>query len=394
MKYKRTAAVLPLAFLVLFCKTPIIAQDNGRIAKVCIDAGHGGKDPGAVGAISYEKTAALKIALKLGGYIKSAFPDVQVIYTRDKDVFIPLNERAEIANNAKADLFISIHLNATASPKKDAISGTEIYVMGTHVLAENLEVAKRENDVIVLEDNYLKSYDGYDPNSPQSHIMMSMYQNAYLTQSLELAEYANKYFKSHAKRHSRGIHQAGFLVLRKTSMPSILVESGYISNKSEEAYLATSNGQNKIAMSLFMAFRDYKSSVEKKIYNTQWPTELDEEEEKEVDSLKTEILKSTIPIKKPAIAIKEPVKSLPQATPVSVASAPTKALAYRIQLLSSTKPLEKTDVRFSKIKNWEREKLADNTFRYYESCKSKEAAEKLLPTLLKDFPNAKIVARQ
>lgn len=232
---------------------------------IVIDAGHGGKDSGCHGTKkTYEKHITLKIALKLGKYIEDAYPNLKVIYTRKKDVFIPLYERAHLANKHQADLFISIHCNAvpslTTSGKK--VQGTETYVMGLHTTKENLDVAKRENEVILLEKDYKKNYDGFDPNSPEGHIMLSMYQDAYLNQSINLAGKIDKQFKVRAKRISRGVKQAGFVVLRQTTMPSVLIEAGFLTNTKEEKFLKTDYGQNLIASGIYRAFKEYKDEID------------------------------------------------------------------------------------------------------------------------------------
>ena len=189
-----------------------------------IDAGHGGKDPGTGNGDTKEKNVALKVTLKLGKKIEEGMPDVKVIFTRKTDVFIPLHERAAIANRSKADLFICVHVNA--NPYSSKIKGSETYVMGLHKTEENLELAKRENEVIFLEDNYKKNYKGYDLNSPMAHIMMANYQNAFMKKSLKLATKVEQNMKK-VGHYSRGVKQAGFQVLWQTSMPSIYIETGY-----------------------------------------------------------------------------------------------------------------------------------------------------------------------
>lgn len=232
-----------------------------QLRTVVIDAGHGGHDHGCSGIHSKEKHIALNIAKKLGQYINGQFPRVKVIYTRDKDVFIPLHTRAEIANKNKADLFISIHCNAM-STKKHLVRGTETYVMGLHNAEENLAVAKRENEAILLEKDYEKNYHGFDPESPEGHIILAMVQNAFLEQSISFAEKVEYNFNHLARRKSRGVKQAGFLVLRETTMPSVLIETGYLTHKSEEKYMKTKQGQNELAFAIFKAFQAYKREVE------------------------------------------------------------------------------------------------------------------------------------
>lgn len=223
------------------------------VQKVVIDAGHGGKDPGGMGKNSQEKHIALKIAQLLAIGIRTNFPDVEVIMTRADDTFIPLYERAAIANREGADLFISIHANIM--PGSSATYGTETFVMGQHVAKHNLAVAKRENASILLEDNVKENY-GYDPNSDQGHIMMSMFQHAFLERSILFAELVEGEFAS-AGRKSRGVKQAGFVVLKETTMPSVLVETGFMSNSKEETYLLSGVGQQKLANAILKAFSSY-----------------------------------------------------------------------------------------------------------------------------------------
>lgn len=237
-----------------------LQAEGQKVRKVVIDAGHGGHDPGALGKTNKEKDIALSIALKTGKFIEENLPDVQVIYTRKTDVFVELYRRAKIANEAKADLFISIHCNAN---KSSTPYGTESYVMGLHKSEANLSVAQAENASILLEDNYNVRYDGFDPSSTEGYIFFSMLQNAYIDQSLGLATSVQKHFKERVNMFDRGVKQAGFLVLYKTTMPSVLIETGFISNSKEEKLLASDEGQTYIASAIFRAVRDYKASIEK-----------------------------------------------------------------------------------------------------------------------------------
>lgn len=230
-----------------------------QIKTVVIDPGHGGHDTGCSGSSSHEKHLALAIGLKLQYLLQQKFPGINVIMTRDRDEFIPLHRRAAIANQNKADLFISIHCNYM--PGSRATRGTETFVLGLHRAAENLAIAKRENAAILLEEDYEQHYD-YDPNSPEGHIMLTMFQSAYLDQSILFAEKAENHLQRSAGRRSRGIKQAGFVVLRETTMPSVLVETGFLSNQNEENFLKTEGGQMKIARSLLEAFAEYKGEVE------------------------------------------------------------------------------------------------------------------------------------
>lgn len=251
-----------LVFICLTSFTYTYAGGSGQGAAVrtlVIDPGHGGMDPGAIGPGGHhEADLALAVSLKFGEMVKQAFPNVKIIYTRTTDKFVSLADRADMANKAKADLFICIHLNSATNP--DAY-GTSNYVLGLHRTDANLEIAKRENAVIELEGDKDKNYE-FDPNSPEGHIIMSMKQNAFLDQSTLLASKIEEELAVLSKRKSRGVKQAGFWVLYKTAMPSLLAEIGFISNPTEEQYLSTDQGQTNIANSIFKAFRSYKIEIE------------------------------------------------------------------------------------------------------------------------------------
>lgn len=255
--------LIPIFFLVVSFMVLSAHRLNHRaykVRKIVIDAGHGGKDSGCLGVKkTKESTIALAVALKVGQLIQSKMPDVKVIYTRDKDEFIELHDRAGIANKNTADLFISIHCNAA---KSSEVMGTETYTMGLHTSEGNLEVAKRENEVILNEENYEKNYGGYDPNSPIAHIMLANYQSAYLQQSLKFATYVEDNFKEELGRPSRGVKQAGFLVLWKTTMPSSLIELGYLTNEQEEKLLKDPQHQDAVALSIFNAIKKYKTGFD------------------------------------------------------------------------------------------------------------------------------------
>ncbi|MFZ2287071.1 MAG: N-acetylmuramoyl-L-alanine amidase [Bacteroidales bacterium] len=226
---------------------------------VVIDAGHGGKDPGAVGAFSKEKNINLAVALKTGRYISENLKDVKVVYTRDDDSFPGLAERAEVANKHKADLFISIHSNAMTDKR---FSGAETYVLGQTMDEANLQVAMKENSVITIEKDYETKYEGFDPNSVESYIIFSLMQNTYLKQSTEFATMVQNQFRDRVGRKDRGVRQAGFVVLWRTTMPSVLIELGFISNAEEEKYLNSAQGQDYLASAIFRAFRDYRQTID------------------------------------------------------------------------------------------------------------------------------------
>ena len=255
---------LRFLLLVLSCSfftQSIASQENEsyRLRTVVIDAGHGGKDPGSPGKMTNEKDVVLAIALKLGNYIETQLPGVKVIYTRKTDDFIPLHQRAEIANVNKADLFISIHANGN---ENSLVTGTESLVLGLHRAGENFEVAKKENSVILLEDDYTTKYEGFDPNSPESLQMFSLMQERYLDRSINFAGLVQEQFRERAQRKDRGVKQQGLLVLARTSMPGILIETGFITNPDEEKYLMTDEGQDYIASAIYRAFKSYKNLIE------------------------------------------------------------------------------------------------------------------------------------
>ncbi len=236
------------------------ATDNffGGIKTVVIDAGHGGKDVGCLGSVGREKDVALAISLKLGGYLEETFPNLKVIYTRKTDVFIELYERARIANRNKADLFICIHANAGGS----SAFGTETYVMGNAKSETNLKAAQRENASILLEDNYEAKYDNFDPNSAESYIALTLMQSAYQDQSIEFADKVQRQFRERVGRRDRGVKQAPFLVLHQTTMPSVLIETGFLTNASEEKFLISEVGQDYLASAIYRAFKEYNTEIE------------------------------------------------------------------------------------------------------------------------------------
>ena len=232
---------------------------------VVLDAGHGGNDAGAVGSFSKEKNINLRYTLLVGDMIKKNIPDAKVIYTRDKDVFVNLNERARIANKNKADLFISIHTN---SSKNSSANGMETFTLGVSKSKENMEVAMLENSVIKYEEDYETKYEGFDPNSVDSYIMFEFMKDQYTDRSITCADLIQKGMIKASKRNDRGVRQAGFLVLRATTMPSVLVELGFISNKEEEKFLNNNDNQVKMATAIFNAIKEYKHELDKKSGNS------------------------------------------------------------------------------------------------------------------------------
>ena len=259
MKYTLVAITL-LSF------SSLAQQAQNKISTVVIDPGHGGFQPGTMSKQTKEKDITLKVGLKVGEYIEQNLKDVKVLYTRKKDVAVGLAERAQLANDNHADVFISIHVNSlpetVPDARKQSIYGTETYVMGLHVSDANFEVAKRENSAILLEDNYKEKYEGFDPNSPESYILLSLNQSATQEASLLLASKIEEQFRTKAGRKSKGVKQAGFVVLWRTTMPSVLVEIGYLSNTKEEKELNDPKVQDYIASAIYRAFKEYKAQVE------------------------------------------------------------------------------------------------------------------------------------
>ena len=251
---------------------------------IVLDAGHGGHDAGAVGSFSKEKNINLRYTLLVGDMIKKNIPDAKVIYTRDKDVFVDLNERARIANRNKADLFVSIHTN---SSKNTSANGMETFTLGVSRSKENMEVAMLENSVIKLEEDYETKYEGFDPNSVDSYIMFEFMKDQYTDRSITCADFIQTKMINTSKRNDRGVRQAGFLVLRATAMPSVLVELGFISNKDEEKYLNNNENQVKLATAIFNGIKEYKHELDKKSGNSN-SEELKVEVTKPTEEAKTE----------------------------------------------------------------------------------------------------------
>lgn len=308
-------------FIMLLIISPnIFAQKGTKIKTVVIDAGHGGKDPGAVGKHSKEKDIALSVALKTGNYIEKNFPNIKVIYTRKTDKFIDLYVRGQIANDANADLFISIHCNANNSSK---IYGSETYVLGIEDkrTKQNMNVAMMENAAILLEENAEEKYGGFDPKSPEALIGLTLLQNNNLDLSLNIAGKIQRQFSERVGRKDRSVYQAGFLVLWKTSMPSVLVELGYLSNSSEESFLRTKDGQVFMASAIYRAFKEYKLEFEK--------------ENKAYEYRKQSVeLDNSTPV--PVVSVDVPKNN---------------GVSYKIQFYTSPRQLKLSDPRFKKLEN-------------------------------------------
>lgn len=301
---------------------------NFRIKTLFIDPGHGGSDPGCHGVFSKEADVALKISMRFGDMVKKAYPNINVVYARTDDRFVELYQRAVMANKANADLFICIHCNAS---KNRSAFGTETYSMGLHRTEDNLAVAQRENSVILLENDYQNHYEGFDPNDVTSYIMFSMLQNANLDQSVSLASKIQDEFET-AGRFNRGVHQAGFAVLVHTSMPSVLVETGFLTNPTEETYMNSEDGLNELATSIFNGFVSYKNDVEgKKDIGKSGPSSKQE-------------------VKAPALYM--------------TADKTETGDYYKVQFYSGSNPIDINDSRINKVDNFNIEKTANGNFRY------------------------------
>ncbi|HAN19741.1 MAG: hypothetical protein A2X13_12220 [Bacteroidetes bacterium GWC2_33_15] len=355
-KQKKYQFIFCLLGLFLIYSNSVIYGQNGEhyvLKTLVIDPGHGGKDEGAPGKHSKEKDIALSISLKLGKLIEENLPEVNLIYTRKTDVFVPLDERADIANKNKANLFISIHLN---SNKNTEAYGTETYAMGLHVTNGNLEVAKIENSAILYEEDYSTKYEGFDPNSSESYIIFTFLQNTFLEQSLNYASFIQNQFETRALRKSRGVKQAGFLVLWKTTMPSVLVEAGFLSNPNEEKFLMSDEGQDYIASAIFRAFKEYKQVIEEK---SQFATKI------ESDKLNNSVSDSTIN---------------------------DSIVSFKVQLSSSKNPIDINSPFFKGVSPIEELKF-DDTYKYTSgSFNSYNDILEYKKQLEEKFPDAFIIA--
>ena len=244
--------------IVLSSYTPLHTNHTQKLRTIVIDAGHGGKDPGCLGSKSKEAEVALETALELGRILKENIPDVKIIYTRSTNRFVELYERAKIANKNAADLFISIHCNSGPS----AARGTETFVMGAHKEEQSLEVAKKENSAILFEADYQANYDGFDPNSDEQYILLENLVSAHNNQSINLATKIQDQFETRVGLKSRGVKQAGLLVLWRSAMPSVLVEIGFLSNKKDEEYLNKESNRVYVASAIYRAVKEYKGELE------------------------------------------------------------------------------------------------------------------------------------
>lgn len=352
--------ILLISFVLIF--TPLCIHSAwAKDFVLVIDAGHGGHDPGAIGRFSKEKNINLNVALKLGNLIQENCNDVKVVYTRNKDIFIPLDRRAEIANDSKADLFISIHTNALANNR--TTKGASTWTLGLAKSDANLEVAKRENSVILYENDYKTRYAGFNPNSAESYIIFEFMQDQYMEQSVHLASLVQREFRSTCNRIDRGVHQAGFLVLKASAMPSILVELGFISTPEEEQYLNTDIGSSNLAKGIFRAFLNYKREQEMRLTGksrTVIPSIDLTAPEKEIAKAQqdTEMIANQSPITSDSSSLKggntNELKETVNELPITVESATIdEGPTFKIQILTSSRPLSKNDKQFKGLKGVE-----------------------------------------
>ena len=322
------------------------------VLKVVIDAGHGGHDPGNTGTGRYkksEKDISLEVALQLGEYIERAYENVDVIYTRKEDKFVTLKGRTTIANKADADLFLSIHCNSAAN--KEAF-GTETFVMSMTKIAANLELAKRENSSILLEENYEQTYEGFNPDSPESLIARSIAQSVYLDQSLTLSAHIQEQYRERVSRRDRGVKQAPYWVISFTTMPSVLTELGFLTNKGEEDFLNSDNGKVYMASAIYRAFKQYKAEIEGVEISTpdfekNFPEVMDEAPIVEVKKEEKSTTKPDVKQEKPVV----------NKEAKSVNSEP---VFYKIQLMASSNPIDLKPENFNgleEVKSYEVEGL-------------------------------------
>lgn len=322
---------------------------------VVIDPGHGGKDLGAKGAISLEKNINLNVAKLLGNKISEKYNDVDIVYTRNNDKFLTLQKRADIANEAYGNLFISIHTNSISekSPSRKTIAGASVYTLGLHKTDENLNVAQRENSVMVLENDFETTYSGFDPNSPESYIIFELNQSAHMEESLKFAQLVQEEFTTTAGRKDKGVRQAGFWVLMATTMPSVLVELDFICNPTVEKFLASTHGQELLAKSIFNAFVKYKDSYDNHNKSTDRKSKIASNiDDKSVDNIDNKI-------------------------------------HYKIQFLTTPKPATTNQFKGLHPVDFYTE---DNKNKYtYGNVLSLKEAQKILKTVKTKFPDAFII---
>lgn len=365
-----------------------VMQAADKKFTLVIDAGHGGHDAGAIGLISKEKNINLRVALAFGRYVETNCPDVRVIYTRKSDVFVTLKGRADIANKAKADLFVSVHTNAV---ERGYIKGFEVYTLGMHRAADNLDVAKRENSVITLESGYKSRYQGFDPNSSESYIMFEYMQDKNMENSVKLAKLVQENVCRSASRINKGIHQAGFLVLRETSMPSCLIELGFISTPEEERELNDPIVQDQIARGIFQAFQLYRGrtpSFSAMPVVAEQPAATDssgaQKNESAVQESRVGPVSEVVPIEQKAEVAeqKQPTGNVRNSDlPV-----------FKVQIMVSSRLIKKGDALFKGLENIDSYKESGMYKYTYGASENYNEIYRLRKQILDKFPEAFIIA--
>jgi len=386
---------------ILLC---LVLSANGakKTFTLVLDAGHGGKDTGACGKRSAEKALTLRYALAFGRFIEQNCPDVKVVYTRKTDRFLELWQRADVANNYKADLFVSVHINAM--PKGRISRGYQTYTLGrsrrdgnTHGYEENLEVAKRENAVIMYEDNYQQHYEGFDPNSPESNILFELVQDKNMEKSIQLAKLMQKHICQATGRLDKGVHQDNLAVLRKTSMPACLLELGYISTPDEEQYLCSDRAVSQYTRGFYNAFVAYKNKVQPGIKVPYRPLAEIKEDPKPV--AKAEVSKmaeteeqteNTVERTESAAAAQTP-ETTDAAAPVSEPAAPVVPV-FKVQILVSDKVLKATDRRLKGLKDATYYKESGMYKYTIGASENYQEIYRLRKNILDKFPEAFIIA--
>lgn len=392
--------------LTLLCMLVLTATGANRRFTLVIDPGHGGHDAGALGAISKEKNINLSVALQFGKYVERNMPDVRVIYTRKTDVFIPLKERANIANRANADLFISVHTNALPAGK--IARGFETYTLGMHRAKDNLDVAMRENSVISMEKGYQQTYQGFNPRSSESYIIFEFIQGKNMERSVELARNIQRKVCSGANRPDKGVHQAGFLVLRETSMPSCLIELGFITTADEERLLNDASRVDDIARGIYEGFAQYRNKYDKSIsvpYRaadtesvpvakivSDTKQEKDERRAEEADTAPRRTVKQVETRATKAKTVQQNRRQNQQDKPVQQKANVADAPVFKLQIFVSNRTLRKGDAHFKGETGYDSYQEGNMVKYTMGASTNYNEIFRLRKTLAEKFPEAFIIA--
>lgn len=392
--------------LTLLCMLVLTATGSNRRFTLVIDPGHGGHDVGARGAISKEKNINLSVALQFGKYVERNMPDVRVIYTRKTDVFIPLKQRANIANRANADLFISVHTNALPAGK--IARGFETYTLGMHRAKDNLDVAMRENSVISMEKDYQQTYQGFDPRSSESYIIFEFIQGKNMERSVELARNIQRKVCSGANRPDKGVHQAGFLVLRETSMPSCLIELGFITTADEERLLNDASRVDDIARGIYEGFAQYRNKYDKSIsvpYRaadtesvpvakivSDTKQEKDERRAEEADTAPRRTVKQVETRAAKAKTVQQNRRQNPQNKPAQQKANVADAPVFKLQIFVSNRTLRKGDAHFKGETGYDSYQEGNMVKYTMGASTNYNEIFRLRKTLAEKFPEAFIIA--